>query len=245
MRFHALLQYLPHLPRQLFALIGLCALGVLPVSAQALRPVDCRLLWFDPETQPPVMVNLGPDGSAITCDFSPNTLSPSVRLHAGNGVIRFLDDATRKPAAAATIPDKVNKAILVFIPAAKAAAGNEAAATPRVFVIDDSPQSFPNGGAFVANLFSGDIRFVIGEHRNQLRTGNTLGLKQPVERDEFNMAPVIIQFQQGDSWRTASESVVRFIPETRYLILAYVDPASGRPRISTITDVVPAVTPEP
>lgn len=245
MRFSTVTRRLTLFPRQFLALIGWCALGILPVSAQDLRPVDCRLLWFDPVTSPPDLVNLGPDGGAIACNFSSNTLSPSVRLFASNGVIRFLDDAERKPAAGATIPATVKKAILVFIPAAKPAAGDAASAMPRVFVIEDSPQNFPQGGAFVANLFSGDIRFVIGEHRNQLRTGNTLGLKQPVERDEFNMAPVIIQFQQADSWRTASESVVRFIPETRYLILAYVDPASGRPRISTITDVAPAVTPEP
>jgi len=245
MRFTALIQSLPLFPRRCLALIGWCALGILPVTAQALRPVDCRLLWFDPATQPPALVNLGPDEGAISCKFTPNTLSPTVRLFASNGVIRFLDDGERKAAAAATIPANVKKAILVFLPAAKPAAGEEAAAMPRVFVIDDSPQSFPQGGAFVANLFSGDIRFVIGEHRNQLRTGNTLGVKQPEKRDEFNMAPVLIQFQQGDSWRTASESVVRFIPETRYLILAYVDPASGRPRIATITDVASAVEPEP
>jgi hypothetical protein len=57
------------------------------------------------------------------------------------------------------------------------------------------------------------------------------------------MAQVVFQFQQGDTWRTASESLLRFLPGMRYLILAYVDPASGRPRIATYQDFTPPPAP--
>ena len=51
------------------------------------------------------------------------------------------------------------------------------------------------------------------------------------------------EFLQDDKWRTASESTVRFLPGMRYLIFAYMDPTSGRPRISTYQDIAPAETP--
>jgi len=57
------------------------------------------------------------------------------------------------------------------------------------------------------------------------------------ERDPFNMAPVIFEFLQGDQWRTANESTLRFLPGIRYLIIAYVDHDSGRPRVSPLQDL--------
>jgi hypothetical protein len=51
------------------------------------------------------------------------------------------------------------------------------------------------------------------------------------------MAPVVFEFLQEDKWRTASESMLRFLPGMRYLIFAYLDPESGRPRIATYQDL--------
>ncbi len=61
----------------------------------------------------------------------------------------------------------------------------------------------------------------------------------PERRDDFRMAPVVVQFEQDGKWRTASESMLRFLPSIRYLIFAYVDPVSKRPRISTYQDFTP------
>jgi hypothetical protein len=109
-----------------------------------------------------------------------------------------------------------------------------------VFVVEDSPRGFPDGGVFVANFHQQDIRFLIGEHKILLRPSDAHGFARPAQRDEFNMAPVIFQFFHEGTWRTASESALRFVPGLRYLIFAYVDPASGRPRIATIQDLRPA-----
>ncbi len=228
--------------RSILQLICLSTLFIPLAFAQTVRPVDCRFLWFDHANNPPVLLNVGPDGADIRCEIPATTLSSPVRCFAQEDTIRFLHESDRSLAAIGKIPLDVKSAILVFLPAPKseaaAAAGN---VKWRVYVIDDSPQNFPHGGAFVANFYGDDIRFVIGEHRNQLRAGGTHAVIQPTKRDDFNMAPVIVQFQQGDSWRTASESTVRFIPDLRYLILAYVDQASGRPRIATFTDARSAV----
>ena len=61
----------------------------------------------------------------------------------------------------------------------------------------------------------------------------------PTKRDAFNMAPVVFQFQQGENWRNASESMLRFLPGMHYLMFAFVEAASGRPRIVTFQDAKP------
>jgi hypothetical protein len=177
----------------------------------------------------------------IACAVPANNLSPAHTCFAKGNVITFLSGKDRKPAAAATIPPAVKSAILVFIPATP-----PATTLPwRVFVVDDSPKNFPDGGAFVANFYSKDIRFIIGEHKILLQPTKSHGLASPAQRDDFNMAQVVFQFQQADTWRTASESLLRFLPGMRYLILAYVDPASGRPRIATFQDLAPLPDPAP
>jgi hypothetical protein len=71
------------------------------------------------------------------------------------------------------------------------------------------------------------------------------GYAMPKERDDFNMAPVIFEFRHGEKWRIANESSLRFLPGMRYLIFAYLDPVSGRPRINTCQDLAEpaAITP--
>lgn len=213
------------------------------LSAQPERPVDCRLLWFD-HGAPPALVHVGEGGAEVRCPLVSQVIAAPVRLTAAAGSIVLLHEAGRAPAATAQVPPATRRAILVLVPAGPPAAGAAPAQQPlRVFVIDDSPARFPDGGAFVGNFYRQDIRFIIGEHRNLLRPGSGHALPRPRQRDPFNMAPVVVQFQQDAGWRTVSESTVRFIPGVRHLILACVDPASGRPRIATFPDVQP--TPPP
>ena len=116
------------------------------------------------------------------------------------------------------------------------------AADWKTFVIDDSPANFPDGGAYVANFHNNAIRFVIGEHKGMLRPAGSHGYAMPAERDDFNMAPVIFEFLNGEKWRIGNESALRFLPGMRYLIFAYVDPVSGRPRINTYQDLATPAT---
>ncbi len=220
----------------------LCLLSLVPVlgNAQDDTRVRCRFLCMDGATPPDSLLNVSDKGVEVACKIGSNTLSPETLCFTKGNSIAFLS-TDRKPAATATIPAGLKAAILVFVPAPKA----PDAVPWRVFVIEDSEKNFPDGGAFVANFHSQDIRFVIGENKIQLRPAGSHGFARPEKLDDFNMAPVVFQFQQDEVWRTASESLLRFLPGMRYLIFAYVDPASGRPRISTCQDIKSFTPPAP
>lgn len=202
------------------------------LHAQESRKVGCRFLCLNADAPPPPLVNIVDKGSEVSCSVNTNSVSQEVICLATDNVIHFLAAADHKPAANATIPANVHAVILVFVAVAK-----DANALPwRVFVIEDSVKNFPDGGAFVANFHSQDIRFLIGESRIMLHPAACHGVARPEKRDNFNMAPVIFEFQQNDSWHIAKESMLRFLPGMRYLIFAFVDAASGRPRVTTIRD---------
>jgi hypothetical protein len=222
--------------------ICLLLLGpVLSVAQDAKDPkkVTCRFLCLEGSTPPPPLINItdkSPDkGAEVTCTVPTNGLSPAIFCDAKGDTLNFIFSTDRTPAATVRIPPKGNAFILVFVAAAKAAN-----TLPwRVFVIEDTPKNFPDGGAFVANFHNQDIRFLIGTSKLMLHPEGFHGFARPDPRDAFNMAPVVFEFQQQDTWRTASESMLRFLPGMRYLIFAYVDAASGRPSISTYQDFRP------
>ncbi|MEO5914490.1 MAG: hypothetical protein ABIS50_09680 [Luteolibacter sp.] len=223
----------------------LAILMLLPalLDAQNARPVRCRFLSFGGTGPAMSAIAVSDKGTEITCPLSSSQLSPQIVCFSKNNTIPFLSSGDKKPLASASIPAGVNAALLVFVQTPKKA---EAASLSdwKVLVIEDSPKNFPDGGAFVANFYNNDIRFVIGEHKGMLHAGGSFGYAKPEERDSFNMAPVVFEFIQEDKWHIANESALRFLPGMRYLIFAYVDPASGRPKINTYQDfATPAVTP--
>jgi hypothetical protein len=205
--------------------------------AQDVRSIECRFLSFGSSGEVKSAFAVTDKGEQIECPLPTNQLSKKIVCQAKDGKIPFLTASDRKPMATATIPSGVNSALVVFV-----RFPNKDEAKPadnagwRTYVIDDSPKSFPDGGAYVANFFTGDIRFVIGEHKGMLKAGMAHGYEMPKERDAFNMAPVIFEFSSGDKWRTANESSLRFLPGMRYLIFGYLDPISGRPKINTYQD---------
>jgi hypothetical protein len=205
--------------------------------AQDLRPIECRFLSFGSSGEVKSAYAVTDKGEQIECPLPTNQLSKKIVCQAKDSKIPFLTGSDRKPMATATIPAGVNSALVVFV--RFPAKGEEKPADNvgwRTYVIDDSPKSFPDGGAYVANFFTGDIRFVLGEHKGMLKPGMAHGYEMPKERDDFNMAPVIFEFNSGDKWRIANESSLRFLPGMRYLIFGYVDPISGRPKINTYQD---------
>jgi len=218
-------------------LLFFCLLVLCPVlsHAQDGRKVSCRFVCFEGAVPPPPLVNAFEKGIEVTCTIPANTFSEPVVCFAKGNVIAFVSSEKHAPVASATIPEQVKAAILVFVPVPQ-----QTSPLPwRVFVIEDTLKNFPDGGAFVANFYKQDIRFVLGESKIILKSGTDHGFACPEKRDAFNMAPVVFQFQQNDTWRTASESLLRFVPGMRYLIFAYIDTTSGRPRISTFQDFMP------
>jgi len=202
------------------------------------RKVACRFLSFGGDSSTKSVRSKPSEGEGVSCPLPTHQLSERVDCEAIGNTIRFVTEGDSKPAATAKIPAGANSAILIFVPApAKSSTSNPW----RVLVIEDSEKNFPDGGAFVANFHSGDIRFVLGEHRGALRPGGLKGYARPESRDTFNMAPVVFQFQQKEQWRIGNESALRFLPGMRYLIIAYTDPLSKRPKIKTVQDFMPVV----
>lgn len=209
------------------------------LQAQDGRPIRCRFLSFGGTGQGTTAIALTEKGAEISCPLSSSQLSPPIICYSKNNSIPFISPGDRKPLATAAIPAGVGAALLVFVQVPKKADDPTDSTSWRIMVIEDSPKNFPDGGAFVANFYRNDIRFVIGEHKGMLHAASSFGYAMPKERDDFNMAPVIFEFVQDDKWHTANESSLRFLPGMRYLIFAYVDPVSGRPRINTYQDFAP------
>ena len=216
-----------------------CFLPALGFAQDAGRPVSCRFLCMEGATPPEALLCGAEKGLEVVCTVPANAPSAATVLFAKDNRLKFLTPKDRKPAATAIIPANVKAAILLFIPVAQP----QSALPWRVFVIDDSDKSFPDGGAYVANFYNKDVRFILGEHKILLHPAKSYGLPRPERRDDFNMAQVAFEFQEEQTWRSVSESLLRFLPGMRYLVIAYVDPASGRPRLFVSTDIKPAFTP--
>jgi hypothetical protein len=201
-------------------------------AAPQIRQVQCRFISFGSDVEPAPVVAISGEGAEVSCPLSTTQISPKIVCAAKDNVIGFVTSADKRPIATATIPPEISSAFLVFV---KVPAKPEASPW-RVVVFEDSAKNFPDGGAFVANFHSQDIRFIIGEHKGMLHAAGYHGYSMPKQRDSFNMAPVTVEFLQDKKWRTASESSLRFLPGMAYLIFAFVDPASGRPRVATYQD---------
>ncbi|KAB2641074.1 MAG: hypothetical protein DVB26_05500 [Verrucomicrobia bacterium] len=215
-----------------FCLLILCSV----IShGQDARKVSCRFVYLGGTGPPPPLLNVLDKGTEVTCSIPTHTFSEPVVCCAKGNVISLVSSDQRRPMAAARIPESVTAAILVLMPAEQPAAP----APWRVLVIEDSVKNFPDGGGFVVNLYSQDIRCTIGEKTLILKAGSDHGFARPTTRDAFNMAPVIFQFQQNDSWRTASETLLRFVPGMRSLMFADLNPVSARLSITTFQDFMP------
>ena len=194
--------------------------------------INCRFLCLENASPPPLLC-VSASGAEVTSKIPNGAISGESVCYAVENAITFLTPSDRKTAAVAKIPANLKRAILIFVAGPK----TPGALPWQVFVIEDSTKNMPDGGAFLVNFHNQDIRCIVGEAKIQLRTGMSSGVGQPAKRDDFNMAPVAIQFQLADKWRDASETMLRFLPGIRYLIFAYRDPESGRPKVRTVEDM--------
>lgn len=199
-------------------------------GAQEARVVSCRLLGFQTGDSS-VSLTCVADKNEVPCAFETSRISEPFNLFAVNQVLTFVDPKDKKTLCKVTVPAADRQVLIVFIPNA-----SDSLAPWRAFTITDSRQGFPDGGALVVNLHKFPIRFVIGEHKYMLRPGEQHGMPMPKERDDFNMATVAFEFSHEEKWAKASESRQRFTEGLRYLIFAYTDPNSQRPRLSTYQD---------
>ena len=215
-----------------------CLLLVCPAlqaqNSKDFQKVTCRFLSLERTAPPPSLINTAGKGTQVACTITSQGLSPATICYAQDNRLSFVSRDERKPLAVALVPPNGSAFILVFFRALTVSDEFPW----RVLVIEDRAKNLPDGGALVGNLYSQDIRFTIGSEKIQLHPAGSYGVVRPAQRDPFNMASVVIEYLQKDEWRTASESMLRFVPGNRYLIFVCADPASGRPKITTYRDNV-------
>ena len=202
------------------------------LNAQDGTKVVCRFLSLDTNNEIPRMLVLTGKDAEAPITVPSGSISEKVSCFSQSDTFSFLSASDHKPIATTKIAAGIKAAILVFVPSPPTAG----APSWRIFVIDDSAKNFPDGGAFVANFHSQDIRFIIGETKLILKPGSIQGVPMPTNRDTFNMAPVAFQFQQDATWVGASETMLRFLPKTNYLMFTFMDKSTGRPRVMTFQD---------
>lgn len=204
------------------------ALLAIAGAQEGAPPVACRFLCFArAKDGTAALVAAAPGGKAADCPLPLSTFSKPVALLPAGGVIEFRK-AAGDPAAvtSARIPAGMKQALLLFLPSE-----DEGKQLHETVVLEDSPKAFPADGSVVLNLYRQNVRFILGEHQILLPPGKTASLARPVKRDQFNMAAIAFQFQTGESWRTAAETMVRFPEGQRHLFVTFVDPATKRPRM--------------
>ena len=191
------------------------------------RTISTRFLCLHGE--PEKFINLDKDGIPSECQLIKNIITRPQLLTVHNNRLSLLNEASKEESCSIKIPSNTSSVILIFI----ASKGTQTNTGWYVHMIDDAEKNFPAGGAYLANFHKQEIRCIIGEHRAKLKPGETKGLPRPKERNEFNMARVAFQFMKGSEWVTAKETGIRFTSKKRHLLISYVEPESGRPRVTS------------
>jgi hypothetical protein len=142
-----------------------------------------------------------------------------------DGKVYFLNPAaiTEGVVAVATIPSGMKNVLVMFFPHP---ADSEEKTAYRTVAINASADGIPVDGALVMNLYGSDVRVVLGEHRVLLKPGKSTGLVRPKKRNDYNMAPVVIQAKANGEWKIMAETLVRFPPGQQQFFVSYPDPAT-------------------
>jgi hypothetical protein len=205
------------------------------MHAAARAAMECRLLWCDPQLEAPALMSMDLEKKFLPLSLTALKIQSPTLLHPQEGCLLLFHENDRAVACTVAVPPSIQRAILILMP-------GEAQRSVRAVLVDDASGRFPDAGACVVNLSQVHIRMAVGEHRALVPPGADHPLGCPQERDAFNMAQLLFQFERDGAWRTASETRLRFAPGMRHLILAEHDARSGRPRVRTFTD---AAVPQP
>lgn len=212
---------------KIIILISLFSLNVLHGQT---REVACRFMYFGAKGALPKVFAVSPEGGHVPCITPTAAFSPVKPFIVSQNTLRLVTE-DKQTLANSQIPETSSSVFIVIIQTA-----HEPKPAWRTYVVDDNPKNFPPGGAFVVNFNPGDIRFIIGEHKGALKRATSHGYTMPEKRDDFNMAPVQFWIETDGEWRCANESALRFLPEVRYMFIAYTEPNSNRPRLHTVSD---------
>lgn len=141
--------------------------------------------------------------------------------------------------ATAKVPTGVRKALFYFVPAEK-----DEKMLYNVRVMNDDLRAFPMGHSRALNLYGRDVGFQFGEHLKKIKPGGLAIIPPVKKKDDWNMAVVMCRMQTNEgTWRTISETKMRFTGRKRLLVVSYIDQTTRRPRLRFYRDV--PLPPEP
>jgi hypothetical protein len=130
-----------------------------------------------------------------------------------------------------TLPEKVNSAILVFLP------GKEPG-TSKIMVIDDSKRAFPAGSFHVTNISPLPVRLVLEQKTYEVPAGGISLIENPPVR-EGQMSGMRAFAQRGGTWETIATSLWPHPGRARGVKILYQNPTSGKIELRAFDDVPP------
>jgi len=136
----------------------------------------------------------------------------------------------------------LRSAILVFLPAQP---GGEAAY--RIFVIDDSPKSFPAGSFHVTNLSPVPVKILLEKQPYDFKPGATVVIEKPPMAENQHAHMQAFAYVSNE-WRSIGTGLWPNPGDARGVQLLYQDPASGQVQLRAYDDVPvrpPAPAPRP
>ncbi len=133
-----------------------------------------------------------------------------------------------------------NRQLALFIPAP------EGSKTPyRLKVIDESEAKFPMGSTLIFNLSTSSARFMIGEHRKELKPGELGLIPLATQTNDFNQCTVRVFVTSRDGeWTPVSSTAWMATREMRSLALTYIHPRSKKPMVQCIQETPPWKLPQ-
>jgi len=132
-----------------------------------------------------------------------------------------------------TIPEKVNSAILLFLPGAA-----QGKTVYRVLVIDDAKRSFPAGTFYMSNLSALPVRMTLEAKNYDFKPGQT-GLLQNLPMDESGQIKMRTFAFKNNDWYQAATSIWPHPDKARSVLVLFQDPTSGDLKLRGFDDVPP------
>ena len=204
-------------------LLSFALIALLPLAhAQEAPTIKIRTLCFerDPSGIDKLVV-FKEDKSTVKLIFPESFPSQPEKVPVVNGSVFFHNPAQldAPPIAIAKIPAGIKEALIIFFPST----GTEPTTVYDTVVINASLKGIPEDGALIMNIYSHDVRVVVGEHRILLPPGKSTGVARPKERNDYNMAAVVFQTEINGQWTTIAETAIHFPPDQQQFFLTYPD----------------------
>lgn len=213
------------------------------ILAQAQGPgVELRLLAFDPSLRQKVYAHdpLAPDAAASVPGDVKSYLNHqfmTVPLKSRKVVFTTKPDRgsltrTEDLVAETALPDGVNSAILVFLPAPPNGKG-----TSQIMAINDAKRAFPAGSFHVSNLSPYPVRVMLETKGFNFNPGQAILIQDPPVREGMQSGMRTFAFK-NEKWEPIATGLWPHPGETRSVMVLFKNP-TGEVQLRAFDDIRP------